>query len=296
MNVPEVIGMYDRILVLRDGRLAVAVGRSTDPALAARLRSEVGSALRATGDPVAALLVAAAAAGGVAGVSALCAVIDRPSAQLTYSSLGDTSLVVASPGAAHSVLAPAVGRSAGIQLAPATTVLLCTTELTESAAGLLGQMAMLHPEQAADLVVGWLPCGAVAVLYRQAPGPMSLTVPADPASLAVVRSHLRHWLALTGVDSETAADTLLAVGEAASNATEHSVVGANHNVELTVQAVVRGDRLTLTVADNGRWKPPPESPGHRGHGIRLINALVDDTDLVTDEQGTTVEMIKEWRQ
>lgn len=125
---------------------------------------------------------------------------------------------------------------------------------------------------------------------------MSVTVPADPASLAVIRSELRHWLAVAGVDSETAADTLLAVGEAASNATEHSVLGADHDVELTVDAVVSGDRLLFTVADNGRWKPPPESPGHRGHGIRLINALVDDADLVTGAQGTTVQMIKEWHQ
>lgn len=295
-SLPHSPGLWHDIAEVHDGRLAVAVGSSTDPALATRLRSEVGSVLRATGDPVAALQTAADSTAGGAGMVALCAVIDRPTAQLTYSSVGDRQLVVTSPDTAHTVLGPAVGRPAGVRLVPAATVLLCTAGLTEPAARLLEQIAMLHPEQVADQLVGTLPCGAVAVLYRQAPGPMSVTVPADPASLAVIRSELRHWLAVAGVDSETAADTLLAVGEAASNATEHSVLGADHDVELTVDAVVSGDRLLFTVADNGRWKPPPESPGHRGHGIRLINALVDDADLVTGAQGTTVQMIKEWHQ
>ncbi len=290
-SVPRVPGLWHDVLEMHGGRLGMAVGHSTDPALSTRLRAEMGSVLQASGDPCAALH---SAADSPPGVSALCAVIDRPSAQLTYSSVGDIALVIATPETAHCVLGPAVGQPVAVQLAPATTVLLCTGDLTEAAAVLLGQIAALHPELAADQLVRALPRGAVAVLYRQAPAPMNLTLPANPASLAVVRSHLRHWLALIGVDAEVAADTLLAVGEAASNATEHSVVGTDHNVELTVEAVVSGERLTFTVADNGRWKPPPERPGHRGHGIRLINALVDEADVVTGEQGTTVEMSKEW--
>lgn len=296
-------GVWHHLAELQDDRLAVAVGRSTDPALVDRLSSEIGAVLRATGDPVAATAVAAASpAGGPAAARVICAVIDRPAARLTYSSVGDIQLVVAVPEATHTVLDPAVGRPASVQLQPATTVLLCTVEPGEDAAcaaELLAASATMHPDQAADRIIGTLaglPIAVVALLYRHAPAPMSLTVPAVPSSLATVRSRLRHWLALTGADSETAADALLAVGEAASNAAEHAVLGAVHDVELTVRAAVAGARLLFTVSDNGCWKTPSESSGHRGHGIRLIKALVDEAHLASGERGTTVEMSKEWRQ
>lgn len=48
-----------------------------------------------------------------------------------------------------------------------------------------------------------------------------------------------------------------------------------------------------TVSDNGRWKPPPQCPGNRGHGIRLMDALLDAVHLTRTEYGTTVEMFKE---
>lgn len=111
-SLPHSPGLWHDIAEVHDGRLAVAVGSSTDPALATRLRSEVGSVLRATGDPVAALQTAADSTAGGAGMVALCAVIDRPTAQLTYSSVGDLQLVVTSPDTAHTVLGPAVGRPA----------------------------------------------------------------------------------------------------------------------------------------------------------------------------------------
>lgn len=290
---PDAPGMWHDIAEMPDGRLAVTLGRSRDPARATRLAADIASALRTTCDPRAALR--AAADQDAAGVDVLCAVIDRPSARLICSSIGDIPIVVTAPDGVYTALDPVAGELADIRLAPAATVLFC---IPEPAAGILEQVATLHPDQAADRIIDGLPGGpepALAVLYRQTPAPLKLTVPADPESLATVRGHLRHWLAMTGVGSENAADALLAVGEAASNATEHSVVGVNHDVELTVRADAVGDRLLLSVSDNGRWKPPPESPGHRGHGIRLINALVDGADLRTDEQGTTVEMIKGWR-
>lgn len=118
---------------------------------------------------------------------------------------------------------------------------------------------------------------------------LHIRVPAEPTSLAGVRSQLRTWLQALGTDAETTADLLLAVGEAASNSAEH----AGPEVELIVTAAVSGDRVRLAVCDDGRWKPPPESPGNRGHGLRLIAALVDTVDLSATDHGTTVEMMKE---
>lgn len=129
----------------------------------------------------------------------------------------------------------------------------------------------------------------------QRPAALNLVLPAAPASLAVVRRQLRQWLAEAGVDAEASADALLAVGEAASNAAEHAVTGVARPVDLTVHASIDGARMRFVVSDNGRWRPAPNHSGHRGHGIKLIHALVDSADLTTGENGTIVEMFKEVR-
>jgi anti-sigma regulatory factor (Ser/Thr protein kinase) len=48
----------------------------------------------------------------------------------------------------------------------------------------------------------------------------------------------------------------------------------------------------LTVRDNGRWRSR-SAPGQRGHGSKLMRALVDTVTITPTAQGTTVEMRKE---
>ena len=125
------------------------------------------------------------------------------------------------------------------------------------------------------------------------PAPLRIRLPAVPASLAVVRDRLRSWLPTAAVNAATAADVLLAVGEAASNAVEHAVLGAARNVVLEVTATATGTGLALTIKDNGRWRAPPSTQSQRGHGSRLMRALVDTVTITPSPQGTTVEMRKE---
>jgi anti-sigma regulatory factor (Ser/Thr protein kinase) len=126
------------------------------------------------------------------------------------------------------------------------------------------------------------------------PDPLRILLPAIPASLAVIRAHLRSWLPTAAVNASTAAEVLLAVGEAASNAVEHAVRGAARNVVVEVTARATDTGLALTVKDNGRWHaPPPRVQGQRGHGSRLMRALVDTVTITPTPQGTTVEMRKE---
>jgi anti-sigma regulatory factor (Ser/Thr protein kinase) len=126
------------------------------------------------------------------------------------------------------------------------------------------------------------------------PAPLQIQLPATPASLAVVRAHLRSWLPTAAVNAATAADILLAVGEAASNAVEHAVRGVTRDVVLEVTARATDTGLALTVKDNGRWRAvPPDPSGRRGHGSRLMRALVDTVTITPTPQGTTVEMRKE---
>lgn len=121
-------------------------------------------------------------------------------------------------------------------------------------------------------------------------------MPAEPANLAHSRNRLRQWLTAAGLDPQSRSDVLLAVGEATANATEHAVVDAPGLVEITVDARFSGDRLRISVSDTGRWKPAAETAGHRGHGILLINALVDSVEMRTGPAGTTVTMVKELAQ
>jgi anti-sigma regulatory factor (Ser/Thr protein kinase) len=126
------------------------------------------------------------------------------------------------------------------------------------------------------------------------PAPLNIRLPAIPASLAVIRAHLRTWLPTARVNPAVASDVLLAVGEAASNAVEHAVHGAARDVIVEVTAHATNTGLALTVKDNGRWHEHPRSaPSQRGHGSRLMKALVDAVTITPTPQGTTVEMRKE---
>jgi anti-sigma regulatory factor (Ser/Thr protein kinase) len=126
------------------------------------------------------------------------------------------------------------------------------------------------------------------------PAPLRIRLPAIPASLAVIRARLRSWLPTAAVSAAAAADILLAVGEAASNAVEHAVRGAAREVELEVTARTTATGLALTVKDNGRWRvPAADMSGQRGHGSRLMRAVVDAVTITPTPQGTTVEMRKE---
>lgn len=132
-----------------------------------------------------------------------------------------------------------------------------------------------------------------AVPNPPVPAPLLLTVPAEAGSLAVLRRELRSWLAETGADPEICADILLAIGEAATNAAEHAHDGTGRSVRIVLHAAVTRGALRFTVSDDGSWKTPPESSGHRGHGIRLMKALVDRVAVTSSADGTTVEMLKE---
>jgi hypothetical protein len=136
---------------------------------------------------------------------------------------------------------------------------------------------------------GGYPDDVAMLLYRR-PGPLNVTFPADADQVGPVRDQLRGWLTQAGVDDERMQDVLIATGEAVSNAIEHGHRDRPDGVvSLRASAVV--DRLWVTVADTGTWKRPRTVADiRRGRGMALMQGLMEDFTIHSDDIGTTVSM------
>jgi len=117
-------------------------------------------------------------------------------------------------------------------------------------------------------------------------GGFRIAVKADPQELAGFRKRLRGWLATAGMGTQQAHDVLVAVSEAVANAVEHAYRDGEGTVEIAAQA--SQDSVEVTVTDTGRWREPRGS--HRGRGLVLMNALMDEVEFHTDEGGTIVQL------
>ena len=113
--------------------------------------------------------------------------------------------------------------------------------------------------------------------------------PGEAARLAAVRRELGTWAAATGLDEETVEDLLLAVYEAMVNAAEHAYADGERPVELSAVRTADGCVLVV-VRDEGRWRPIPEDPGHRGRGLAMITNLSDHAEIDRGSGGTIVSL------
>jgi GAF domain-containing protein/anti-sigma regulatory factor (Ser/Thr protein kinase) len=107
---------------------------------------------------------------------------------------------------------------------------------------------------------------------------------ADPQVLSQMRRILGRWLQEHGAQPSEVADITLACGEACANAIVHAYGPGAAYFEL--EAMHEEDLVTVTVRDTGRWRTP--RGGHRGRGLKMIAAAVDELDLRTTEAGTEV--------
>src|SRR3712207_8132120 len=48
--------------------------------------------------------------------------------------------------------------------------------------------------------------------------------------------------------------------------------------------------LTVTIRDEGTWRPPNRDPGDRGRGLLIMRQLVDGVVLEEEAKGTTVTL------
>ncbi|MFJ6095957.1 ATP-binding protein [Williamsia muralis] len=121
-------------------------------------------------------------------------------------------------------------------------------------------------------------------------------VPATAAGASHLRQEFGRWLGENfAISDEHLYAIVLAAYEALANAAEHAYAGDPHPGTMSIEArhSPSSDRLSVTVSDRGRWRPPAHNR-FRGRGIPLIRALCDRPVFVKEASGTTLTL--EWVQ
>ena len=121
--------------------------------------------------------------------------------------------------------------------------------------------------------------------------PLHLEVPADPELLGSVRRDLARWLIAGGASTDDVEAVQMACHEACSNAIEHGYAFGEGS--FTIDGRFEGGRALLTVQDHGGWVERPNgSLPHRGHGLPLMEALMESVEVERDGERTAVQMAR----
>ncbi len=109
---------------------------------------------------------------------------------------------------------------------------------------------------------------------------------AEPSELSRLRRMLMRWLRATQATAQQIYDITIAAGEASANAIEHAYGARPARFE--VEGTLEGDTVTVWVRDSGSWRAPRGR--HRGRGLKLIDALMEDVRIERRKEGTEVMM------
>ena len=313
---------YD-VFRLPSGNVVISVGDVAGRGLSAavvmgELRQTIRTAALEHGDPAAVLRQASEALvlahGRDAMATAIVALLDPVSSVLTYATAGHPAPVLAAPGADPVVL-PAAGVPLGylsaaqapswsVSLPAGALLILYTDGLIEHRRDIAaGQEALVEAARREieapgdDPALGILgrvlgdgrSSDDVAIIAlavdREPLNRFELALPAEPESAAVIRQTVRRLAQVAALDHAPAAALAVAVGEAVNNAIEHAYRVAGGSVH--VKGVRDDAAVHVTVTDTGTWRPAPPSDGG-GHGLRLIEQLVDAVQIRPTPSGTTV--------
>lgn len=115
---------------------------------------------------------------------------------------------------------------------------------------------------------------------------LQLSLRAEAESVAEARHAVARFAAEHGADAD---DVALAVSEGMSNAVIHGFRDRDPG-RIDVSAVADGDRVVVSISDDGMGVlPNPDSPG-LGLGLALIGSLADGVELRREGRGTTLIM------
>nr|WP_240449097.1 SpoIIE family protein phosphatase [Streptomyces harenosi] len=321
----EVGGDWYDTVTLPDGRIGIVVGDCVGRGLQAatvmgQLRSACRALLLQDPSPARALMALDRFAAGVPGArctTVFCGVLDPATGRLTYSSAGHPPGILTHPDGTTRLLQE--GRSVPLAVRPErprpessctvparATLLLYTDGLVErrrrpltagidqaSEAVQAGREATVD-DLATQVMTRLAPVGGydddVALLLYRHPAPLEMAFRAESSELAHVRQTLRSWLNQCQLPPQMVQNVLVAAGEACANAVEHGHRDTpGDTVRLRAEAFV--DDLRLVISDTGRWKTPqPDRNGHRGRGVTLMRALMQNVTITPGPAGTTVDM------
>jgi serine phosphatase RsbU (regulator of sigma subunit) len=321
----QVGGDWYDIVDLEDGRIALIVGDCVGHGLAAatvmgQMRSACRALLLDQPSPGAALAGMdrfAARLPGAQCTTAVCAVLNPDTGELVYSSAGHPPpILVHADGTVrmlddgHTIalgVRPDWSRPEAHVTVPARATLLLYTDglverrrsaledgISRVAALVQDGGASALDELANQIMSGLAPSGGyqddVALLLYRHPAPLELEFPAHVGHLASTRTALRSWLTQARVDPDQTMNVLIAAGEAVANAIEHGHRDRPEGI-ISLRATVLSDQVQFTIADSGSWKAPqPVAEAHRGRGITLMRALMQDIAINPDTTGTTVHL------
>ncbi|KZS82713.1 SpoIIE family protein phosphatase [Mycobacterium persicum] len=117
--------------------------------------------------------------------------------------------------------------------------------------------------------------------------PLYMTTDATIHAARQIRSRLREWLVQIGADSADISDVVHAISEFVENAVEHGY-GTEVPDGLVIEATLDGHgKLRASVIDRGTWKDHREGEKGRGRGLAMAAALVGESHVRHDADGTT---------
>jgi anti-sigma regulatory factor (Ser/Thr protein kinase) len=116
---------------------------------------------------------------------------------------------------------------------------------------------------------------------------LNLRLAAKPAQAALLRAHLRIWLAERQAADDEILDVLVAANEAFGNAITHA--RQPRSIAVNVEASMTDDVVEIVVRDHGRWQESRHTGG-TGLGLALMHALMDTVELHASQEGTTVRL------
>lgn len=114
-------------------------------------------------------------------------------------------------------------------------------------------------------------------------------------NLSLIREEVEAMAASCGFDENELYQLKVAVSEAAANAIEHgSPQGEQSSIKVSIEC--DSEKISIEVIDEGVFKarlPVTNGrPSHRGRGIFLMTALMDEVNITEGLTGTRVRLVK----
>ncbi|HEX2241453.1 MAG TPA: SpoIIE family protein phosphatase [Actinomycetota bacterium] len=127
-----------------------------------------------------------------------------------------------------------------------------------------------------------------------------LVLPNEPERIAEIRRFVSDFLTDVRAPVEASAEVLIAVGEAAGNATRHGRRPAGRS-EVRVRCALDKDSVLVTIADDGPGfdveatpsDVPPDPLASGGRGLYLMEALMDEVHIDSSPEGTLVLLVRD---